>query len=813
VLSHKREDALQKVAIDLSCITPESIQELGNVRPGLNAEFEAPTGDDFLGQQPVQGGQQGNHSTGYLKVRVARGLGSLTLEAVPTQQFLGVIDGGAGQADGVAVAGADIDIQIGAWKMVEFFFEFLDLHGGLVASPEQFPRDFGQATAAQCSMTFQNTETLELIQRFGTVTHPEISSREIIDMALGRGDTAGLMNAVELANDHPGDEVAVSLTGPAADFVVSDTIELFGHLTLSGNASIVRDGGSGAMFGIYSGASFNWLNSSATRSTVASNGDTGSIFWLAPGALIELDKVLVQHVQSNDAAAVFTTEPGASIEVNRSSFRNNTGAAAGVLDAKDPFTFEINNNVFIENKAVDDEGACVARVEGGRYVLVNSNSFYSGENCDVTPFRLAEVTAKLRNNDMQQTRPGKPVIVLDGTDATTGLSVFRLQTTNQPQQLAPRPKLENVCEGAGGLVSLGFNIATDESCGLDNDTDLPGTDPMFAAPNADGISTPMPGSPAIDIGPDVLVTFSEEGSLELPCGWVDITGLGRPQDGDGDGGFECDAGPVEVQGAGAIQAGHSGAFFNSLRNGEGEYVEVLEDGRTVIYTFSYNPAGDGAAWLIGVGKVAGNSLVTEDLLRPEGTAWGDDFDTEAIDFADWGGMSMVFPACAMNEAPGNVAFSGNDSFEPLLTTAERLTDILGCGPGITPHANAGLSGSFYDPARNGEGLVIQYLPDGRVLAIMFTYGPDGRQMWLFGVAEASDKTVTLDVVYPTGFTPWGGDFDPTDVALAAWGTWTLTWTGCDTLTFEYASTVPGYGSGSRNYTRLTKLLGTQCPAF
>ena len=127
-----------------------------------------------------------------------------------------------------------------------------------------------------------------------------------------------------------------------------------------------------------------------------------------------------------------------------------------------------------------------------------------------------------------------------------------------------------------------------------------------------------------------------------------------------------------------------------------ELWDPLEGGRTVIYTFTYNPAGDGPAWFIGVGNVAGNSLVTEDMLRPEGTSWGDAFDTTDINFADWGGMSMVFPACAMGDAPGNVAFSGNEDggFEPLITVAERLTDVLGCGPATDPHPNAGLSGSF-----------------------------------------------------------------------------------------------------------------------
>ncbi|MEJ8567958.1 hypothetical protein [Elongatibacter sediminis] len=90
---------------------------------------------------------------------------------------------------------------------------------------------------------------------------------------------------------------------------------------------------------------------------------------------------------------------------------------------------------------------------------------------------------------------------------------------------------------------------------------------------------------------------------------------------------------------------------------------------------------------------------------------------------------------------------------------------------------------------------------------------DGEQMWMLGMAQADDRTVTMEVLYPTGFTPWGGSFDPNDVTLETWGTWTLTWTDCDTLVFEFSSEVEGYGSGTRNYSRLTTLLGSQCPAF
>ena len=63
--------------------------------------------------------------------------------------------------------------------------------------------------------------------------------------------------------------------------------------------------------------------------------------------------------------------------------------------------------------------------------------------------------------------------------------------------------------------------------------------------------------------------------------------------------------------------------------------------------------------------------------------------------------------------------------------------------GGSPAPNAGLSGSFYDPGRNGEGLVIEWLPDGKVLAIFFTYDLAGDQMWIFGTGQPEGRSVPV----------------------------------------------------------------------
>ena len=792
-------------------------------------EAPRPRAEESQGTQPVAGGTQSSWGPlpGFKVTIVPPNFDQVS--GTPSGQLMATVDGDPGLADFVAVGGVGIDITIGDWRLVEFFFEFADGNGMLVAGPEQFPPDFGAATDSQCGILWENTETLEQEQLVSEVLLVDKGGSDTLTVNLERGNAFALAEVIELANEDPERPVVANLVGPDSDFNISAPLPVLeGILAIVGDATFRNDGEGFRFMSVRAGGCLELNNPTGKLALVtgfATDLEGGAIR-VAGGAQLQVDGYTFSENRSDGRGGAIFGYQGSTIEVTNSAFYNNSaGLSGGAISTVAHFILNTDNSVFSLNSADEPDGASDIGTSGAELSTI-SGSVFGRVNIALPVIQSAGRATLLIGNDIYTDDPmGAALDLMDTDTALSGNTIREIPVPLDRQRQAVRQHAvdgnspvmqpQASCAGSPGqnVVSLGFNISSDDACGLTEDTDLQNTDAMFGAPGENGIAAPLPGSPAIDHGSATLIEVG--GVPTLPCGWRDLNGLGRPQDGDGDGGFECDAGAVEVQGAGAVQAGHSAAFFNSLRNGEGVYVEVLPGGRTVIYTFSYNPDGSGPAWFIGVGQAVGNSLVTQDMLRPEGAAWGDGFDTGAIDFADWGGMSIVFPACARGEAIGNMAYSGNAEagFAPLLTRAERLTDVFGCGDDVQPHSNAGLSGSFFDPVRNGEGLVIQYLPDGRVLAIMFTYDPDGQQVWMFGVAEADDKTVTMEVVYPTGFTPWGAAFDADEVVLESWGTWTLTWSACDTLVFEYQSNIPGYGSGTRNYTRLTSLLGGECPAF
>ncbi|MCP4044914.1 MAG: hypothetical protein GY732_02855, partial [Gammaproteobacteria bacterium] len=46
-----------------------------------------------------------------------------------------------------------------------------------------------------------------------------------------------------------------------------------------------------------------------------------------------------------------------------------------------------------------------------------------------------------------------------------------------------------------------------------------------------------------------------------------------------------------------------------------------------------------------------------------------------------------------------------------------------------------MSGSWYDPAHNGEGFLLEVLEDEQAIVYWFTYDENGNQRWFIGLGE------------------------------------------------------------------------------
>jgi hypothetical protein len=156
-------------------------------------------------------------------------------------------------------------------------------------------------------------------------------------------------------------------------------------------------------------------------------------------------------------------------------------------------------------------------------------------------------------------------------------------------------------------------------------------------------------------------------------------------------------------------------------------------------------------------------------------------------------------------------WSALHGFLDLLGVTARWSDTkvaaaatVAIGPGIT--------GSWYDPNQSGHGLALEVLDGSRLLAYWFTFTPDGsQQAWFLGVGSYSGNTATIaQVAQPQGGR-WIPNFDPSKITQQPWGALTLTFSDCNHGRVDFSSTVPGYGSGHMDLTRLTMPAGLSCP--
>jgi len=616
------------------------------------------------------------------------------------------------------------------------------------------------------------------------------------------GDYATLRSAILAAEDLPGVAQINLVDGPGGT-----TVTRFPG---------VSAGSSGALPDLSEG--HIWIRGNCSSpcrfSLDAGAPDNTRLVLLTDSAVLEVENMALRRFGTDQNGGVILAKGSSGVFLREVEVSDNfAGGYGGAISVEGNATMSVINSYFARNIAFLGSDLNIgSKPLTGPAATIEGTSFVNGmgevalENSDGN----ANVRYSTINHQFDGIASNAQVFlwgnVLDDIDISESTS---------SSESAPGNNTKALCNenGKGTFNSQGYNIAADSSCSLDQATDLSRTDPKLELDES-GLLVPQAGSPAIDSGAIEATVFEDETLASLPCGYRDATGTARPQDANGDGVFECDRGAVEVAGTGQVVDGHSSVFYNPDRNGEGNYVEILDDSQAVVYTFTYNPEGDGPAWFLGVGEVNGNSIILNDLFRPTGTPFGDEFDAGEVEFTPAGSMSMVFPDCQASAPGGNIAYTGDAGlgYEGLVSRATRLAHITGCG-NETPDPNAGLSGSFYDPARNGEGLIVEWLTNGDVLVVFFTFDMQGNQLWLFGQAAANGKSVTMSAVYPTGFTPWGRNYDPDEVSLDAWGTFTLNWTGCNTLSFQYTSDVAGFGSAMRNYTRLSKLAGTNCPSF
>ena len=214
-------------------------------------------------------------------------------------------------------------------------------------------------------------------------------------------------------------------------------------------------------------------------------------------------------------------------------------------------------------------------------------------------------------------------------------------------------------------------------------------------------------------------------------------------------------------------------------------------------------------------------LPTGDVLVAGGSRRHFNAGTDSVESIDFAGAELYNPGTAKWSAAGNLNFARASHAATLLPDG-RILVAGGLANGgtlssaelyttpVTAPTGAGFTGSWYDPAQSGHGLVLEELPGSEFLAAWFTFNPAGtQQSWFLGVGTYSVGTATItSVLQPTGGR-WIPNFDPTKIVNNAWGSLKFTFDDCDHGKVDFNSTL-GYGTGSMSLTRLTHPTGFVC---
>ncbi len=257
----------------------------------------------------------------------------------------------------------------------------------------------------------------------------------------------------------------------------------------------------------------------------------------------------------------------------------------------------------------------------------------------------------------------------------------------------------------------------------------------------------------------------------------------------------------------------SGSWYNPERSGEGFVVQMLPDSRAVVTWFTYPPEGETGdqAWIIGSGTVAGSRIMITEMYRPNGATFGPEFDPETVEREFWGSLEIEFDDCNTATA----SWIGLPEFGTGSEDLVRITSIddVYCDAETVPEPDrviSGFSGAWADPSHDGEGWMLEMLPDGRMVVYWFTYDDQGRQMWLTGLAEVKGKTLWVEsMLLPRG-ARFGEAFRSEDVVREHWGSFGFHFEDCDNATMSYQSTDARFGKGSLQPGNLAPLADTDC---
>jgi hypothetical protein len=248
--------------------------------------------------------------------------------------------------------------------------------------------------------------------------------------------------------------------------------------------------------------------------------------------------------------------------------------------------------------------------------------------------------------------------------------------------------------------------------------------------------------------------------------------------------------------------GGSGVYAGTLQNGGSAYGLSDTIGNWITYAIEVPSGATNLTFQISGGS-GDADLFAKFGVEPTPYV---DFDCVSVLVGNDDSCTIASPAAGT----WYVSVYAYQSFSGVTLTASYSAGGGGTGGGQFS-IRAGHTGYWYDTTQNGQGLSMEVLTGNQLLATWYVATPDGHLAWVIGLGSYSGSTANLSATWTAGsgllFPPY---FNANATYQEYWGTFTITFTGCDTALFSWSSVIPGYGSGSMNLSRITTPLGLSC---
>jgi hypothetical protein len=120
---------------------------------------------------------------------------------------------------------------------------------------------------------------------------------------------------------------------------------------------------------------------------------------------------------------------------------------------------------------------------------------------------------------------------------------------------------------------------------------------------------------------------------------------------------------------------------------------------------------------------------------------------------------------------------------------------------------AGITSAWFDPSHNGEGFLLEMLPDNVAVFYWFTYDKNGAQDWYVAIGEVSANRIVFPNIYHVSGGEFGSGFDPDKITQESVGSASFLWSSCDQGDMSYQM---GLQRGRMQLSRITRLMGIDC---